>query len=119
MKQFKPKTFKDLLDILGKNVQLGKIDMEGFCGRELHPDKSDGGTIVQIVGLDDVEDYFGNKMIRPNKIAYYISSQHKNLPEETTDPGTSMSNGWLAFFIGRKVDGTFIEITDSEIESIF
>jgi len=109
-KTFDPKTYGDLINILGKHVRLGKIDKYGFNGRELHPDsRTDNNITVQIVGLDDVEDYNCNHLPEGsiNKMYEYIRVKDDLLSEE-----------WFACFIARKHDGTFIEVMDSEIQFI-
>jgi len=108
--RFEPKTYGDLLYILGKHVRLGRIDKYGFNGRELHPDsRTDNNITVQIVGLDNVEDYHSHHLPTGtiNKMWEYVRTKDKLLPEE-----------WIACFIARKHDGSFIEVMDSEIHYV-
>ncbi len=37
-------------------VEIGTIDMDGYCGRDNHPEASDGGQIAEVVSVETIEE---------------------------------------------------------------
>jgi len=58
-------------------IQIKKVDMNGFCGRENHPEKSDEGKVCRVLWVES-EAYIGCKPISKSEIEY--------TPELSKDP---------------------------------
>lgn len=101
---FEGKTQKAILDIIGKKVKLGSIDMYGMLGRDNHPKKTDGGKVVRIVGFDILTKGHGD----------FISDiRHLNLSEKIFRTDLDYVS-----LLAKTQDGRLIQVINYEIDKI-
>ncbi len=89
-------------------VEIGTIDMDGYCGRDKHPEASDGGQTAEVVSVATID------------------MSNDDVPEEATSPA-----GWRCpddddddqyteqLYTVTLNDGRTVELVEHEIKRIW
>ena len=76
-------------------VKIGTVDMEGFCGRDLHPEPTDSGKTGELIKMETITD------------------------EQWWDGEPENSNDFtFQLFTVKMDDGRLVEFVEFEVESI-
>lgn len=91
-------------------IRIGKIDMDGFLGRGLHPNKEHEGLEALVISSsselysDDLQCVANFSELKPFEIATIMDS----------DPESIL----VSFFLVRLPNGKFVEVMEHEIAEI-
>lgn len=95
-------SFDSVVNVLGKDVRLGKIDMYSYNGRSYHPKPEHEGKIGKVVGVAQLD----SQSLDDYRIPEEFFAAGKFDPEEE----------FIFFWV--LVGGELLEIVDEEIEEI-